>query len=64
MEEYEQGTRVEFEVQEIKGTGTINGVTNTGVAILGRCYIIELDVPIETYEYTHIGVWEVDLQRI
>lgn len=55
-----QGTRIQFDVQNIKGTGTIVGVASAGDALHGTLYIVQPDEKInnEVYDYTHIVVYE------
>lgn len=61
-----QGTRVEYDVQTLKGKGTIVGVAVVEQPISGQCYIIEPDEPIrnEVYDYTHFVAWGVQLKVI
>ena len=42
---FKQDEHVLFDDNTVKGTGKIKGVSSTGVTILGRGYIIELDDP-------------------
>lgn len=60
MENLKQGTRVEFNVQSLKGKGSIVGIATMGQPILGKLYIIEPDEKINSgvYEYTHFTAWE------
>ena len=55
-----QGTRVEYNTQELKGIGTIVGIGMNALPIIGKMYIIQPDNPIsnETYDYTHFVAWE------
>lgn len=66
MENLKQGTRVEFEVQNIKGTGTIVGVATSGQPIIGKMYIIEPDEKLsnDVYDYTHFVSWECQFKVI
>lgn len=61
-----QGTRIEFEIADLKGEGTIVGLATTGHPIIGKTYIIEPDVPInnEVYDYTHFVAWESQFKEI
>jgi hypothetical protein len=61
-----QGTRVEYNVQTLKGKGTVVGVSVVEQPIVGQCYIIEPDESIrnEVYDYTHFVAWEFQLKVI
>jgi hypothetical protein len=61
-----QGTRVEFDVQTLKGNGTVVGISTTEQPIIGCSYIIEPDESIrsETYDYTHFVAWGTQLKEI
>lgn len=66
MENLKQGTRVEYDVQTLKGKGTIVGMSVNELPIIGATYIIEPDEPIqnEVYDYTHFAVPMVCLKVI
>ena len=55
------GTRIQFDINTIKGTGTIVGIATSGDVLLGKGYIVEPDEKIsnEVYDYTHIVVYEL-----
>jgi len=64
-----QGTRVEYKPTfDITLTGIICGLANTGAALIGRGYIIELDDEskqrIPDYSYTHLIGFEIHLKEI
>jgi hypothetical protein len=56
-----QGTRIQFDIQSIKDTGTIVGVASAGDALQGTLYIVQPDNRIsnEVYDYTHIVAYEL-----
>jgi hypothetical protein len=43
MEKLKQGTRVEFDVQSLKGIGTIVGMASIELPMSGSIYIIDPD---------------------
>ena len=57
MEDLKQGTRVEFNFQSFKGKGTIVGVATIEQPIIGKCYIIEPDEKLKSYDYSHFIAW-------
>jgi len=61
-----QGTRVEYDIQTLKGKGTVVGVAVVDQPICGKCYIVQPDEPIrnEVYDYTHFVAWEIQLKTI
>lgn len=61
-----QGQRVEFNIGDLKGTGTVVGKALTDQPIIGGTYIIEPDNPIsnEVYNYTHFVAPEINLTLI
>jgi hypothetical protein len=73
MTDLKQGTRVEYNPypksdKSIVLTGTICGLANTGAAIIGKGYIIELDIEsrnlIPDYQYSHLIGYEVFLKEV
>ncbi len=65
MENLKQGTRVEFDVQSLKGKGTIVGIATNGHPIIGKSYIIEPDEKLsDVYDYSHFVAWECDFTVI
>lgn len=66
MIDFKQGTRVEYDVQTLKGKGTVVGCAVVEQPICGKCYIIEPDESIrsEVYDYTHFVAWGVQLKEI
>jgi hypothetical protein len=66
MARVKQGTRVEFDVQSIKGKGTIVGVATVELPFIGASYIIEPDQKIEneTYNYTHFVASESQFKTL
>lgn len=72
-EDLKQGTKVEYNPypntdKPLILTGTICGLANTGAAIIGKGYIIELDDEsqklIPDYPYSHLMGYEVHLKLI
>ena len=61
-----QGTRVEFNVQTLKGKGTVVGLASNGQPVIGESYIIEPDEKLdsEICPYTHFTAWMCDLKLI
>lgn len=59
MENLKQGTRVEYDVQSLKGKGYVVGLAMNEQPIIGSLYIIEPDELInnEVYNYTHFAAW-------
>ena len=73
MKELKQGTRVEYTPypgtdNDLTLVGTICGQANTGAAIMGIGYIIELDEEskklIPDYPYSHLMGYQVHLKEI
>lgn len=66
MADLKQNTRIEFNIDSLKGTGKIVGVATIGLPIIGCSYIIEPDEPIknEAYEYTHFVAFESQFKTI
>lgn len=66
MEYLKQGTRVEFDIQSIKGKGTIVGASTNGQPIIGKSYIIEPDEKLQSdvYDYTHFVACEYQFKVI
>ncbi len=64
LEELKQGQKVEFNDSINKGTGTICGISNNGIPLAGKSYIIKLDEKIEGFKYTHISLPEIYLNPI
>jgi len=67
--EFEQGDRVVYRPTfDIEITGTICGIGNTGAAIIGVGYIIEIDNEskgrISDYLYSHLLGFEIHLKKI
>lgn len=46
-----QGARVEFNVQTLKGKGTVVGLASNGQPIIGESYIIEPDEKLDSEIY-------------
>jgi len=70
---FKQGTRVEYNPypksdKDLILTGKICGVANTGAALIGKGYIIELDEEskqrIPDYPYSHLVAFELFLKDI
>lgn len=59
LDELKQGQPVEFNTGDCKGTGKICGISSNGVPLAGKSYIIQLDHPIEGFEYSHISLSEI-----
>lgn len=66
MEKLKQGTRVEFDVQSLKGIGTIVGMASIELPMSGSIYIIDPDEKIknETYDYTHFVASESQIKTL
>lgn len=66
MELLKQGTKVEFNVGTLKGTGKIVGLSQIPQAVIGQGYIIEPDILInnEVYNYSHFTCFEINLKEI
>jgi len=64
MIKLKQGTKVKYDVQTLKGTGTVVGVALIEQAITGSLYIIEPDIPIsnDIYNYSHFCAWQNQLE--
>lgn len=63
---FKQGELVEWDPETTKvpvGVGWICGLANTGYAIIGVGYIIELAAKIPGYDYSHIVMNEVSLTK-
>ena len=43
---------------------TVVGISNTGMAVLGVSYIVELPLELPTYPYTHCVAFEIHLKEI
>jgi len=65
-ENLKQGTKIEFDVQSLKGTGKIVGISKITMPIIGNLYIIEPDEPInsEIYDYSHFTAWDCQIKII
>jgi len=64
-----QGTKVRYKPSPfINLTGKICGISNTGVVLLGKCYIIELDeeskLKVPKYPYSNVVGFELYLEKI
>ena len=64
LDQLEQDQKVEFDAGVVKGTGTVCGISNSGVPLAGRSYIIKPDEPIEGLLYTHISLPEIFLRVV
>jgi hypothetical protein len=66
MEELKQGTKIEFDVQSLTGTGKIVGIATVAMPLIGTLYIIEPDEPInsEAYDYSHFTAWGCQIKEI
>lgn len=64
--ELKQGTKIEFDIHPLKGTGKIVGIATITMPIIGNLYIIEPDEPInsEVYEYSHFTAWKSQIKII
>lgn len=61
-----QDTRVEFNLDGLRGTGKVVGIATNGQPVIGRSIIIEPDQPIisEVYKFSHFTVFEAYLKII
>lgn len=66
QDDLKQGTRVEFEIQGLKGKGAIVGIAANGAPVIGKSYIIEPDEKISTpvYNYSHFVAFESQFKVI
>lgn len=55
-----QGTRIKFVINGLSGNGTIVGIANNGLPVIGKGYIIEPDEKLKSdvYDYTHFVAFE------
>lgn len=66
MKYLKQGTRIQFDIDSLKGKGTIVGVATIGQPLIGRSYIIEPDEKLKSdvYDYSHFVAWECQFKII
>ncbi len=60
-----EGDKIKFDQGAGLGiqTGTIVGVANGAHAVIGVNWIVKLDKPIDTWPYSCITVFEVQIQK-
>lgn len=63
-ERLKQGQKVNYKYGDVEGTGKVVGLSSQEVMFFGATYIIEPDVPIENYEYSHFILCECYLKKI
>ena len=63
---FKQGTRVKFNIYGIIAEGKIVGISTIGYALIGKMYIIEPDIELnsEKYEYSHFCLWSSQFEVI